>query len=374
MKAIVDLMLRNASHSRVGKQRNTTSQIYKSRQEPGDNQTFSSLEQGDEYNLGTIQYPLDLGSNENGHYMLFYIYEQTQSKYAGSQVTSRVNEGTEKERAIRSAKEVGVQYSAKKDFSEPTLSPRSTERTMSGAAKTTGQTMKRTKDAIALYMPPSIQASYTIGYRDEETGIAGNIGRQMVATGGDILKTLGSENLFDQVTNQLKDTFTVKLIGAATDLVGMGNAEQVYRKATARALDPNLEAIFERVNQRTFNFNFSFFPKSQEEVEVIDKIIKLFKFHAHPERPVDPKLGRYLIFPSEFEMHYMYQGVENTWYPMISGCTLRSISVTYGNEHQTMRPIPSGGDGASPPPQRTNLSLSFQENEIMTKEKILEGF
>ena len=257
-------MLRNASHSRVGKPRNTTSQIYKSKQEPGDNQTFSSLERGDEYNLGTIQYPLDLGSNENGHYMLFYIYEQTQSKYAGSQVTSRVNEGTDKERAVRSAKEVGVQYSAKKDFSEPTLNPRSTERTMSGAAKTTGQTMKRTKDAIALYMPPSIQASYTIGYRDEETGIAGNIGRQMVATGGDILKTLGSENLFDQVTNQLKDTFTVKLIGAATDLVGMGNAEQVYRKATARALDPNLEAIFERVNQRTFNFNFSFFPKSQE--------------------------------------------------------------------------------------------------------------
>ena len=159
-------MLRNASHSRVGKPRNTTSQIYKSKQEPGDNQTFSSLERGDEYNLGTIQYPLDLGSNENGHYMLFYIYEQTQSKYAGSQVTSRVNEGTDKERAVRSAKEVGVQYSAKKDFSEPTLNPRSTERTMSGAAKTTGQTMKRTKDAIALYMPPSIQASYTIGYRD----------------------------------------------------------------------------------------------------------------------------------------------------------------------------------------------------------------
>ena len=103
MKAIVDLMLRNASHSRVGKPRNTTSQIYKSKQEPGDNQTFSSLERGDEYNLGTIQYPLDLGSNENGHYMLFYIYEQTQSKYAGSQVTSRVNEGTDKERAVRSA-------------------------------------------------------------------------------------------------------------------------------------------------------------------------------------------------------------------------------------------------------------------------------
>ena len=371
MKAIVDLMLRNASHSRVGKPRNTTSQIYKSKQEPGDNQTFSSLERGDEYNLGTIQYPLDLGSNENGHYMLFYIYEQTQSKYAGAQTFGSAAAGQSRTTA---AKEVGVQYSAKKDYKEPTLSPRSTERTLSGEAKTTGGTLKRTKDAIALYMPPSLQTSYTIGYRDEETGIAGEIAKAAIRNEGDVLATLGDQRLFDQATNQIKDVLGIRILGGITDFIGMGDAAQVYRKATAKALDPNLEAIFERVNQRTFNFNFSFFPKSQEEVEVIDKIIKLFKFHAHPERPVDPKLGRYLIFPSEFEMHYMYQGVENTWLPLISGCTLRSISITYGNEYQTMRPIPSGGDGASPPPQRTNLSLSFTENEIMTKEKILEGF
>ena len=40
------------------------------------------------YSLGTVQYPDDLGTAEFGHYLMFYIYEVSKSRYSGPQTTS----------------------------------------------------------------------------------------------------------------------------------------------------------------------------------------------------------------------------------------------------------------------------------------------
>ena len=47
------------------------------------------------YSLGTVQYPDDLGTAEFGHYLMFYIYEVKNSRYAGPQTTktSTTNQG-----------------------------------------------------------------------------------------------------------------------------------------------------------------------------------------------------------------------------------------------------------------------------------------
>ena len=46
------------------------------------------------YSLGTVQYPEDLGTNEFGHYLMFYIYEVSKSRYSGPQQTKTVtNQG-----------------------------------------------------------------------------------------------------------------------------------------------------------------------------------------------------------------------------------------------------------------------------------------
>ena len=94
-----------------------------------------------------------------------------------------------------------------------------------------------------------------------------------------------------------------------------------------------------------------------------------------PERVQNQEIGRHLIFPSEFEVHYMFQGVENTWYPFTSGSVLNSMDVDYGpgGESQHFRPI-ENGMGPVPAPTEINMTLNFTENEIMTKEKIVEGY
>jgi len=137
------------------------------------------------------------------------------------------------------------------------------------------------------------------------------------------------------------------------------------------APNPALEAIFSNVDFRTFSYNFRFTPRSENEVRIVDDIVRLFKFHAAPERMFGEKVGRHLRMPSEFDIFYMYQGTQNTWFPMIHSCVCTGVDVKYGpsGEQQNFRPI----DG-SPPPTETNMTLQFTETEIVTKELVKEGF
>ena len=151
--------------------------------------------------------------------------------------------------------------------------------------------------------------------------------------------------------------------------------EGATRKILGKALNPALEAIFTGVDLRNFDFNFRFTPRNESEFRTVDAIIKLFKFHMMPERVPGQNIGRHLIFPSEFDLQFMFGGVENAWLPFASSCVLKNMNVSYGpgGESQFLQPIDVPG-GKAPPPSEINVSLSFTETEIMTKEKIAEGF
>tara|TARA_B100000424_G_C22935224_1_gene497626 strand:+ start:354 stop:1511 length:1158 start_codon:yes stop_codon:yes gene_type:complete len=335
------------------------------------------------YSFGTVQYPDDLGTAEFGHYIMFYIYEVAKSKYAGPQTeTSEIlverppQMGGDFKKTIekKHKKQEGITSSARttQPLKGADLAEREKNLSMSGALKRSGR-LKRTSDVIALYMPPNFKSTYRANYKASETGLAGVLGQQLAeATSVDsMLKQLGDTGTFNTIMSALTDTLTMKLAAGAADLVTGGDLEGVLRKGQQKALNPAVEAIFQSVDLRTFNYNFRFTPRSEAEVRTVDNIIKLFKFHMLPERVQNEAIGRHLIFPSEFEIYYMFQGVENQWYPFTGQCVLENMDVSYGpgGESQHFRPV----DG-SPPPTEINMSLTFKETEIMTKEKIVEGY
>lgn len=333
------------------------------------------------YQFGSVQYPDDLGTAEFGHYIMFYIYEVAKSKYSGPQtetseiVRENIHGGQIKEKITKKhKKQQGITSSAQvaKPIIDPITVERDKEVSISGALKRSGR-LKRTSDVIALYMPPNFKTNYKANYKNSETGLAGVLGQQLAeATSVDsMLKQLGNTATFNTIMEALTDTLTMKLAAGAADLVSGGDLEGVLRKGQQKALNPAVEAIFQSVDLRTFSYSFRFTPRSESEVRTVDNIIKLFKFHMLPERVQNEAVGRHLIFPSEFEIYYMFQGVENQWYPFTGGCVLTDMDVTYGpgGESQHFRPV----DG-SPPPTEINMSLTFTETEIMTKEKIVEGY
>jgi hypothetical protein len=74
----------------------------------------------------------------------------------------------------------------------------------------------------------------------------------------------------------------------------------------------------------------------------------------------------FFIYPSEFQITYYYGSDENTYFHRFRPCALESMDVTYGGEQ-----FSSFKDGA---PTEINVSLTFRELEILTKNMVREGY
>ena len=331
------------------------------------------------WNFGHLVYPEALEQDAAyGHYMLFYAYSSPATQYYESFAQD----------TFTRAAGINIDKSKQAEFN-PRLN-RSKNRIEESGSLKTQLGYKKTSDAIALYMPPDVKFSYKTDYRNTETAFAG----LAASMGIDAANNIPDQSTISDILNQVGGTATdvarsvlservLKQGGAyIADLLGGGDTAATVNLIRSKALNPHLEAVFEKVDFRTFNYTFRFTPKNENEVRTVHAIINSFKFHMMPERQVD-RYGSFLKFPSEFEIHFMYKGSENTWLPFISHCVLNSVDVDYGGvQFQTFRPIrkpsPSslegGNDGEAPPPATIVMTLSFTESEIMTKEKIIRGF
>ena len=161
-----------------------------------------------------------------------------------------------------------------------------------------------------------------------------------------------------------------RLGGALVEgLTGSEGAIPLANKIFGRADNPFVEVFFNSMNVRTFTYNFNFAPRNEEETQEIQQIIQLFRFHMAPE--LQGTNSRYLTLPSEFDIHYMYKAndgnsYENDYYNRIGTCVLENVSTNY-----TPNGVKSFADGA---PTAIKMDLTFRETEVLTKEKINEGF
>ena len=230
-------------------------------------------------------------------------------------------------------------------------------------------------------MPPGISNVSTISYDATELGLIGGLAKQGKVDIQEAVAVLqGSDNvtassLVDAVT-KFKETAGIATAGAvkegaksAANLVGLNEIAQTAQRIVGRAVNPHLEILFKGVGLREFSYTFKFIPKNEKEVEQVHKIIKTFRRHAHPTFD-KVTAGSYFVVPSQFELHYMYKGVENPWYNRIGDLVCTGVSVNYGpTEQQTFRPV-----GEAPPPIEIDMTVNFTETEIVTKEKVDEGF
>ena len=345
-----------------------------------------------EYSYGSLRYPLDLGTTEEyGHYILFHIFERTNSKYFGPQeVEETIKEtgpaGQVLERKVtRKFDKANLEFSPgvvkqEDDESISNIFKRqddSLSKSISGGLRKSGK-LKRTKDTIALYMPNGLKAEYGANYKSSDLGLAGVVAPDLagVTSIDQLVSQLKAAGTGAAVRDSIADFLGVQATGFIAGLAtGGGDVEGATRKILGRAMNPAVEAIFTHVDLRDFDFNFRFTPRNEAEYRTVDAIIKLFKFHMLPERVQGQNIGRHLIFPSEFDLQFMFGGVENAWIPFAASSVLTKMSVNYGpgGETQFLQPIAVPG-GLAPPPSEINMTLSFRETEIMTKEKIAEGF
>ena len=317
----------------------------------------------DPLGFSQVQYPVDLTSNELGHYILFYTLQNkfTQGGRNGSS-------------DLDMAAKVGLaDYADNSDFAQKSI--KNLRQSSTPEVKLDNSVLSKfpshstVTSALAVYMPPGVKVSYKNNYEAEATELS-----------GDIAKTLGNVKGATSTSEQLKaisqgavagiGQYGKNLIGEAISMVGAGDPVRLFSKALGVAVNPQQEQFYVGPDFRSFSYTFDFWPRSQKELEAANNIILLFKYHSHPDLELSKSGGRMFFVPSEFEIHYLHMGKQNEYMNKISKCVCTSVDVDYGPEGE-FKTFVADGRGAAP--IHYKLSLSFTELELMTKQKIYDG-
>ena len=285
-----------------------------------------------------VQYPLDLGNNGQGHYILF------ESGFVGySPQTSGMLDtgGRQKKQKVTSK-----------------LSDKSI-----------------TTAAIAIYMPNSIKASYQQSYEEDTAGIAGDlegikgsIDRMAASAGG---PPGASTNMSAaQIKAALAGASGMairqgkKLVGELVSMAGAGDPVRFLQKRSGNALNPRNEQFYDSPDFRSFSYTFDFWPRNMKEAKAVQDIITIFKYNSSPGKKGDA--GAIFELPNYFRISYMHRGKENTNLNKISACYCQGVDVDYAPDGEPR----FFEDGQ---PVHTKLSVSFIEDRIITKNDIIEG-
>ncbi len=280
--------------------------------------------------FSAVQYPLDLGINELGHYIIF------ESGF--------------------------VTYEPQQDnMFEQSVGPagRATQENITGKIPKGSIT----NAAISIYMPPGIKVGYSQSYdNDTETGVSGDVQKALTEVKnakGVEDKILGAlEGISGSVVRQAGQA-----VGEFISLAGIGDPVRFTLKRFGTAINPRNEAFYNSPAQRTFSYTFDFWPRNQDEAQAVENIITIFKYNSAPGLTEGAGL---FVTPNYFKINYMHHNGINPHLHRIGACFCTDVSVDYSPDGQ-FTTFESGQ------PVHTRLSVSFLEDRIVTKRDIEAG-
>ena len=351
-----------------------------------------------------LEFPLnvasgDAGIGNHGHYIMFYINAQEKAKLDTSDRTDRGSVVDDIRQQYSIPKFITEWDSVTQSYVKVSAESQQTKlindnidkidpgfRRALGIDRTAGATKteykgkgssirikraptKRLKTGIAMYMPASVQVSYKTDYQDTPMGAVTEqaLGAYNAATQGDLKGFMQNITSMDTGAVELMQQ---ALLGTAGSLPGMAGAKEAFEMKTGVIISDRLELAFKGVGKRNFTYDFKMIPRNQAEADEIRKIVFAFKANMLPEFEGGNRAGRRLVVPNTFDIQYMYVGKTNDYLHKISTCVLQDMTVSYGGDRY--KTFDANDVGA--PPVETSMSLNFQEMELITRERVFEGF
>ena len=281
--------------------------------------------------FNTVQYPLDLGSNELGHYILF------ESGFVG--------------------------YSPQTDGFLEASNKTGSGDTINISSKLPNRSI--TTSGIALYMPQSVKTSYTQNYdSDTEAGMAGDFEATGVAVSGAEGNAAKVQAALEGVVGSAARN-AKEILGEFISLAGVGDPIRFAAKRAGVAVNPRNEAFYNSPNQRTFSFDFDFWPRNEAEARAVQDIITIFKYNSSPGFK-EGLNGSVFTIPNYWKISYMFNDGINNNLNKIGACYCTGVEVDYTPDGQ----FTTFGDGS---PVHTKLTVSMLEDKILSKQDIEAG-
>lgn len=384
-----------------------------------------------EFQTTLLRYPLDVGNHDKGHYMVFYIREQRNTGFSagttglmdknfqfddkqaaaketltgaqsttsggasvGQQLLSKVNGALGQINAKTNGTLSGLTGALSKAaggiatgvdnvLSKATVSIggnsaatgahiETSIKSITGGSLGLLRTTRLTKDSIAMYMPDTLNYSYSQGYEDMPIGA--EIGGKILAAGASAIDEFKSGGVGSGLGAIIKSA-AIEAAKGVSKSAGEVTGEVLFSAMTGKVANPMLEMVYKAPNFRQFQFEFTFYPRDEREALEVQRIIERFRFHQAPEL-VKGAQG-FLVPPSEFDIKFYYSGTQNPNIPPIaSGCVLTQIDVNYTPNGWTAYEVP-GEDkpslGRTGMPVAIQMQLQFKETTFLTKQDFNSG-
>lgn len=216
-----------------------------------------------------------------------------------------------------------------------------------------------TGETIRLFIPENIAMPTTAQYDSNTLGTLGAGLTSALAGNFADLKDVGAGGNFFE-------SFKAEVTQTGGNMLGGGAGDVINQAVFGRAANAAKYLTFKGIEFRKFQFQYNLVPRTLQESQDLDKIIKTFRQAMLPNIITT---GFYDI-PQSFDIRYIIKdatGNITDFMHQFKPCNLEECNVTFGsNGRYTLTK-----DGY---PANIQLSLTFSENEQVTRDDITNGF
>jgi hypothetical protein len=231
------------------------------------------------------------------------------------------------------------------------------------------KTITTTGGSVNLYLPQGLNFQDGVQYENTDLGIIGsavanaasNVYRDPSVRGIQAATSTAS-SISDQIFSNLFGAQGREAAAGLAERFAPGGLSDAIAMGTGITANPHRRSIFRDVALRQFSFNFTMVPASPDEAVASEEIVKFFRVNLYPERA--GPAGTLYKFPTKFEIGLTYKGQEVA--TKILPCYLTSVQTQYNPR--------SGSFHTDSKFNEIGISLSFQEETTLDKEKIEEGY
>jgi len=244
---------------------------------------------------------------------------------------------------------------------------------------------RNSQNSCVMYMPSSLNFQDGVNYSQADLGVFGAALEAGINNSGSVAGSLGSalgssiKNVYDAMSGSMSQDaarlMTTKLAGMAGK---NGAIDGAVRGSLRTSPVANITMLFDKPNLREFSFTFKMQPVTEEEAKEVNNIVKFFRTELYPSTfnydQGDVSIPFGYRFPNEFNISFHYglnRETEESRYSTgnfikLKPCYLKNFTTNFNATNSTFY---KGGYF-----QETSISMTFQENELLDRADIEEGF
>lgn len=185
-----------------------------------------------------------------------------------------------------------------------------------------------------------------------------NAAAKKAGEGGNVIDTLKKE-----AASKLEKASSQDAVAALSSAMGPDIGQQI-QFGNKVIMDPRINTAFTGNGLRTFSFEFKMIATSQQESMTVKDIYNAFRRNIYASRAGLITLR----YPPVWEIKFLKgDKTLNQYIPKIHKCYLTSVNTAFNSENNSWR--------VDTAPLSVDISISFQEQKVLTREDIenLEG-